>query len=615
MQDGLLALDVLKETRRRGRHLSVAAPMPPVVYCILEQCLQLDPSNRPRGMADIVNALIPAYEEAAGRVYPRSRIKRAAQGDPEVAIYAGGDLSNRALSLLDIGKAADALRILRSWLAEHPADPVAWCNESLIRVCNREASLIEATRQHFEFISPSRPRWHDLGVEPSRYLSFVAQHYTADHSDGIVGLHWLPTPGTLLSLCRKGLLLCRKLESNKWQIQWKARTGRDDVTGSWLIKAGYLAIGHSDGTLELRSVAEGALLGSVKLEPAYKPPYAVLSGTSLPISNAVRGVVYDPTTDRLRVYLHNADLLEVSFPSLEVLSDRHEQRDFTFCVTAPGDGSFVLLGELQGVLRCYRSGVDGPERIIDNRHQVSTMDSRRGERGSKVDRADLRCLSCSHDGTWVASGSREGGILLWRTSEIFSGTTNPHCSALKEWVFPGPIEALAFGHHSEYLFFSDSDHVLRSIDLSSLNEPSIIARCHSAVHSISPSPDRVLLGIGCSDGTVLFQPLSGVTSAGLPFLITRPQSPDEHLRKQEQLASLALQARAASAVGHHQECQRLAEQGLALSVDQEDFRKSFNGLLLRLPARRVEIRAISHKWSFTDFKRGVASATGHLAVR
>jgi WD40 repeat protein len=563
-------------------------------------------------MVDVVNALIPAYEEAAGRAYPRSRIKRAAHGDPEVAVYAGGgDISNRALSFLDLGKTADALRVLRSWLAEHPADPVAWCNESLIRVCNNETSLIEAVRQYVDFISPSRPRWHDLGIEPSRYLSFVAQHYIADHSTAIVGLHWLPALGALLSVSRDGLLLCRKLESNEWQIRWKARTGRDDATGSWLINEKYLAIGHSDGTLELRALADGALLRSAKLEPTYKPPYAVLSGTSLPISNAVRGVVHDPATDRLSVYLQNADLLEVSFPSLEVLSDRHEHRDFTFCVTAPSDASFILLGELQGVLRFYRWGGDSPERIIENRHQVSTTDSRRGEKGTKLDRADLRCLSSSPDGTWVASGSREGGILLWRTADVFSATTDPHFSALKEWIFPGPIEALAFGHNSDHLFFSDRNHVLRSIDLTCLGEPSVIARCNSAVHIIAPSPDHVFLGIGCSDGTVFFQPLSGVTSADLPFLITRPRSPDEHLRKQEELAQIAMKARAASAVGHHHECLRLAEQGLALSADQEDVRKSLNALLLRLPTRRLQIRSISHKWSFSGFKRGLVSAEGH----
>jgi serine/threonine protein kinase/WD40 repeat protein len=611
-QDGLIAPEVLKQTRRWGKNISMATQIPPAVYRILEQCLQRDPSIRPRGMADVVNALIPVYEETAGRTYPRSRIKKAAQGDPEVAVYAGaGDISNRALSFLDLGKTADALRVLRSWLAEHPTDPVAWCNESLIRVCNNETSLIEAVRQYVDFISPSRPRWHDLGVEPTRYLSFVAQHYIAEHSTAIVGLHWLPALGALLSVSRDGLLLCRKLEGNEWQIQWKVRTGRDDLTGSWLLNEKYLAIGHSDGTLELRTLAEGTLLRSAKLEPAYKPPYAVLSGTSLPISNAVRGVVHDSATDRLRVYLQNADLLEVSFPSLDVLSDRHEQRDFTFCVAAPSDASFVLLGELQGVLRFYRSGWDGPERIIENRHQVNTTDTRSGKKGTKIDRVDLRCLSSSPDGTWVASGSREGGILLWRTAEVLSATTNPHFPALKEWIFPGPIEALAFGHDSDRLFFSDSNHVLRSIDLACLSEPSVVARCNSAVHIIAPSRDNAFLGIGCSDGTVFFQPLGGVTSAGLPFLITRPRSPDEHLRKQEELASLAMQARAASAVGRHHECQRLATQGLELASDQEDFRNSFNGLLLRLPARRVQIRGISHKWSFSDFKRGVVSAVGH----
>ena len=610
-EDGLIAAEVLRETRRRGSHFSMARSIPPAVYGLLEQCLQVDPGVRPNSMIDVVKALVPVYEATAGQPYPRARIKRAAHGEAEPAISTAGDVSNRALSLLDLRKTADALRVLRSWLTEHPTDPVAWCNESLMRVADNQASLIEAVRQYVEFIGPSRPRWHDLGIEPSRYLAFVARHYTADHSSAVVGLHWLPSADALLSVSQDGLLLCRKLESNNWQILWRARTDRNDVTGSWLITNAHVAIGHADGTLELRDLADGALLARAKLEPAYKPPYAVLSGTSLPISNAVRGVVHDPATNRLRVYLQNADLLEVSFPTLEVLSDRHEQRDFTFCATAPRDASFVLLGELQGVLRFYRSAGEGPQRILENRHQVNTTDSRTGEKGTKVDRADLRCLSSSPDGTWVASGSREGGILLWRTADILSAPGDPPAQAAKEWIFHGAIETLAFGHDSKRLFFSDSSHVLRSIDLISFSEPSVLARCNSAVQVIAPSPDNCFLGVGCSNGTVLFQPLNGVTWADLPFLITRPRSPDEHLRKQEELTLIAMKARAAYAIGHYHECQRLAEKGLTLSADQEEFRRSLDGLLLRLPARRVRMRSFSHKWSFSDFKRGLVSAVGH----
>lgn len=92
-----------------GRDL--ALPLPDGLVPLLRECFQRDPAARPR-MADLADRLAAVYTDTTGEAYPRTP-------PAEAALRADG-LSNRALSMLDLGHTAAAEEL---WDQALRADP------------------------------------------------------------------------------------------------------------------------------------------------------------------------------------------------------------------------------------------------------------------------------------------------------------------------------------------------------------------------------------------------------------------------------------------------------------------------------------------------------------
>lgn len=75
-------------------------PMPPEIADLLRQCFQTDPAERPENMGTVIDSLCYIYKKTFGRPYERP----IPQGEEITAQR----LNNRAVSLLDLGKAAEA---------------------------------------------------------------------------------------------------------------------------------------------------------------------------------------------------------------------------------------------------------------------------------------------------------------------------------------------------------------------------------------------------------------------------------------------------------------------------------------------------------------------------
>ncbi|MGW0119661.1 protein kinase domain-containing protein [Streptomyces sp. NPDC003327] len=86
--------------------------VPPAVAELLRRCLALDPRDRPAGFAEVAAAVGAAYEDALGEPHTRA--------EPQAARLLSDGLSNQALSLLDLGREAEAEEL---WRAAVTADP------------------------------------------------------------------------------------------------------------------------------------------------------------------------------------------------------------------------------------------------------------------------------------------------------------------------------------------------------------------------------------------------------------------------------------------------------------------------------------------------------------
>ena len=118
--------------------MDMMASMPEAMRGLLRRCLEEDPDDRPHDFAEIDAALLPIYRDAAGAAYPRESGNAAAD--------TADSLNNKALSMLDIGKPADAVECWKTALESHPGHAQCLYNQALYLWRKGSVSDLEAFR-------------------------------------------------------------------------------------------------------------------------------------------------------------------------------------------------------------------------------------------------------------------------------------------------------------------------------------------------------------------------------------------------------------------------------------------------------------------------------------
>ncbi|MBS2550595.1 protein kinase [Catenulispora sp. NL8] len=99
--------------------------LPPDLADLLARCLEADPSQRPASMAVVADELTGVYRRVTGTEYARPV--------PRVAELRADELNNRALSLLDLGRTAEAEQTFADAHAVDPQHVAAVYNLGLLR--------------------------------------------------------------------------------------------------------------------------------------------------------------------------------------------------------------------------------------------------------------------------------------------------------------------------------------------------------------------------------------------------------------------------------------------------------------------------------------------------
>ncbi len=97
--------------------------LPASVATLFGRCFQNDPGQRPHDLAEVAALLCEAYAAATGRAYPRPE-PRAGRGSAD-------SLSNRAVSLLDLDRSADASPLWEQALVAEPQHLEATFNRAV----------------------------------------------------------------------------------------------------------------------------------------------------------------------------------------------------------------------------------------------------------------------------------------------------------------------------------------------------------------------------------------------------------------------------------------------------------------------------------------------------
>ena len=99
--------------------------LPSPLADLLERCLSMHPAERPASMAQVAGELIEVHRRVTGTPYPRSA--------PRAADLRADELNNRGLSLLDLGRPAEADEAFAAALAADPHHLFATYNTGLLR--------------------------------------------------------------------------------------------------------------------------------------------------------------------------------------------------------------------------------------------------------------------------------------------------------------------------------------------------------------------------------------------------------------------------------------------------------------------------------------------------
>ena len=110
---------------RRERPEPGIPELPRQLADLLERALSLDPAARPASMAEVAAELVGIHRRVTGTPYPRSA--------PVAADLRAGELNNRGISLLDLGRPAEASQAFAAALVADPQHLHATYNAGLLR--------------------------------------------------------------------------------------------------------------------------------------------------------------------------------------------------------------------------------------------------------------------------------------------------------------------------------------------------------------------------------------------------------------------------------------------------------------------------------------------------
>ncbi|KES04102.1 hypothetical protein BU52_27020 [Streptomyces toyocaensis] len=237
---------------------------PDDVAALLARCLSLDPASRPASMTEVAAELTTLYERSAGHPYPRPV--------PVPAELRADELNNRALSLLDLGRPAEAAETFQRATAADPHHPAARYNVGLLRWRRGEI-----TDEHL--VTTLEAARAAVGAEPAAHVAdrLLAEVHL-ERGDVQAARALLgqrpgdPDATDAHRAAESGRVADARCVEETW-MPWQPyprerMTDRDRVATEVRLRfgprAGTVLSGDRDGTVRLWSVPDGACLLAVR---------------------------------------------------------------------------------------------------------------------------------------------------------------------------------------------------------------------------------------------------------------------------------------------------------------------------------------------------------------
>ncbi len=367
---GYLAAGVLVDYRERGLSEDGLPTMPPALADLLMLCFRPNPDERPRDMLEIVAVLQRLYAQTTGRPHRRE--------PPQAAKALADRLNNRALSLCDLHKHAEAEQLWQEALTIRAQHPESTYNLGLTQWRSGRLNG-DALLQQMRDVCISHPgEWL-----PPCLLARV-QLEQGNWRSAIETLQRVAGAGAELDEVRTAREAARACLSDGGRLVRRLRGHTGWVSSVCTGRDGRTALsGSADGTLKLWSVSSGRCLRTFEGHDEWVTSVSLSADGRLALSgSADRTLRLWQTTDGrcLRTF------------------EGHD--NWVLAAALRADGRLVLSGGGEGVAKLWDATTGECLRNLDG-HENSVL-----------------ALCWSSDGRFALSGSRDRTVQLW---EVESG--------------------------------------------------------------------------------------------------------------------------------------------------------------------------------------------------
>ncbi|GAA2136185.1 protein kinase domain-containing protein [Actinomadura napierensis] len=525
--------------------------MPADLAALLARCLRQEPERRPGTMAEVADELAAVHRAASGTPYPRPA--------PAAAELGADELNNRALSLLDLGRAGEADEAFAAALAADPRHLPAAYNRMVARWRRAAATDLEVIERLMEFRpfdgGPRQARRLLALVELERgnvrrgreLLEEIVRERPGDAEARQV-LDALPDPG--------------EPPVDRMPAFW-GPAGPEPGAIRFLSGGRHLLYGEDRGRLRLLDLHSGELIWSLR---AHKGPVRSVdvspdgtlfasAGADDPVlawhlPGGARAGSYGPRGRRGTAFV--AVRLGAGPSGSGVLGLSRSGRLHVW------DERTMRLRETHDLSGTWARG---PVELTEDGRRAFVRDGGEGllidlEAGT-VDRrlafgAPPAALRLAGDGRTVAAATRDGDIGVW---DLETGRRVRPLTG-----HAGPVGALAFGPDSRSLLSGGSDGAVRLWDLAT-------GRCRRTLLAAEPGPGPVLhVQFGPGGATAMsagrrdlrFWDLPSPRPA--PYQVAAPRRADEMNRHAARMRDLVERAERERAAGRRPAALALLEQ-------------------------------------------------------
>jgi predicted Zn finger-like uncharacterized protein len=407
--------------------------MPAGVADLLRRCFQRQPQARPDGMPAIVLTLRQLYRAAVGEDYARP--------EPVAAELLADGLNNRALSLLDLGKKAEAERVWEVALRHDGHHAEAIYNLGLVR-CRDTPRELDLLQQLQDVCASAPDDWHKEFLLAQACVTFARVGWATHLAEK---LEQTSQPAAIAAARRLRQQLAssdrclRTFEGHTESVDsvclsgdgryalsgsadntmrlWELSTGRclrtfaghteavtsDAVTSACLSGDGRYALsrGSWDNTLRLWELSTGRCLRT----------FAGHTGTvnSVCLSGDGRHALSGSEDGELRLWEVNTGRCLRTFVG---------HRRPVFSVSLSGDGRFALSGSGHGWMRLWQLSTGRCLRTWKAKEPSGDipLEEPDQEAFDGTETFTLHSVCLSRDGRYALSGGDDGTLRLWELS-------------------------------------------------------------------------------------------------------------------------------------------------------------------------------------------------------